>query len=145
VKIWSQSPALIVTHVQCIVTGCLMYCHWMPGALLSVHLFLYYIVSSGDRVDCPVTEWARYVQTMVTLLNYSSFNYKAPTYFLCRLCKVFFVGCVRCFFYGNRLDSAHIFSLFSTLLISFHFSHHLSLKRSWVASDRTLYPTRKIK
>ena len=111
-KIWSQSPALIVTHVQCIVTGWLMYCHLMPGALLSVHLFLYYIVSSGDHVDCPVTEWARYVQTMVTLLNYSSFNYKAPTYFLCRLCKVFFVGCVRCFFMETDL----------TMLISFHCS-----------------------
>jgi hypothetical protein len=79
VKIRSQSPAMIVTHVQCIIFGCLMYCYWMPGALLSVHVFLYYIVSSGNRVDCPVTEWARYVQTMVTLLNYSSFNYKTPT------------------------------------------------------------------
>jgi hypothetical protein len=77
----------------------------MHGALLFAHVFLYYIFSSGDHVDYPVIEWAQYVQTMVALLNYSSFNYKEPTYFLCRQCKVFCVGCVRCFFYGNRLNS----------------------------------------
>jgi hypothetical protein len=40
-----------------------MYCHWMHGALLSVHLFLYYIVSLENRVDCPVTEWAETICT----------------------------------------------------------------------------------